>query len=81
MELGKASANESKLSFAAVRCPGQIVERTNPAPAGKGIGSPETVCPVLPTIFRDGEIRPPLFATISQFGRPEDSLLDDPAPA
>ncbi len=33
--------------------------------------------PVIPAIFRIGDIRLSLFATIAQFGTPEDLLLDD----
>ncbi len=33
--------------------------------------------PVVPTILRQGDLRLSMFATISQFGTPEDLLLDD----
>lgn len=33
--------------------------------------------PVLPTILRQGDMRLSMFATIAQFGTPEDLLLDD----
>lgn len=33
--------------------------------------------PVVPTIFRQGDLRLSFFATIAQFGTPEDLLLDD----
>jgi len=33
--------------------------------------------PVIPTIFRAGDLRLSLFATIAQFGTPEDLTLDD----
>jgi transcriptional regulator with XRE-family HTH domain len=33
--------------------------------------------PVIPTIFRVGDVRLSLFATIAQFGTPEDLTLDD----
>ncbi len=33
--------------------------------------------PVIPTIFRSGDLRLSLFATIAQFGTPEDLTLDD----
>ncbi|MEO0484707.1 MAG: helix-turn-helix domain-containing protein [Pseudomonadota bacterium] len=33
--------------------------------------------PVIPTVLRQGEVRLAMFATIAQFGTPEDLLLDD----
>jgi hypothetical protein len=36
-----------------------------------------TTGPVVPTILRQGDLRLSMFATISQFGTPEDLLLDD----
>lgn len=42
-----------------------------PAPRARPLG------PVLPTIYRSGPMRLALFATIAQFGTPEDLLLDD----
>jgi len=36
-----------------------------------------TLGPVVPTIYRSGSLRLALFATIAQFGTPEDLLLDD----
>lgn len=33
--------------------------------------------PVIPTIFKQGEVRLSMFSTLSQFGTPEDLLLDD----
>lgn len=42
-----------------------------PAPRARSLG------PVVPTIYRSGTMRLALFATIAQFGTPEDLLLDD----
>ena len=33
--------------------------------------------PVVPTVFRQGDLRLSLFTTIAQFGTPEDLALDD----
>ena len=41
------------------------------------MGSSETLGLGFPAIFRIGDIRLSLFATISQFGTPEHLLLDD----
>lgn len=38
---------------------------------------PTRVRPVVPTVFRLGSKRLSLFATIAQFGTPEDVTLDD----
>lgn len=38
---------------------------------------PKSLGPVVPTIYRSGTLRLALFATIAQFGTPEDLLLDD----
>ena len=35
------------------------------------------VGPVIPTIYRAGDLRLSLFTTIAQFGTPEDLALDD----
>lgn len=37
----------------------------------------ETLGPVIPTIYRAGDLRLSLFTTIAQFGTPEDLALDD----
>jgi transcriptional regulator with XRE-family HTH domain len=37
----------------------------------------QTSRPVIPTIFRIGDVRLSLFATVAQFGTPEDLALDD----
>ncbi|MEL6679950.1 MAG: helix-turn-helix domain-containing protein [Pseudomonadota bacterium] len=42
-----------------------------PQPISPSIG------PVIPTILRSGDMRLSMFATIAQFGTPEDLLLDD----
>ncbi|MGH1477304.1 MAG: hypothetical protein ACRBM6_01010 [Geminicoccales bacterium] len=47
-----------------------ILVRT-PPPKESALG------PVVPTIYRSGSLRLALFATIAQFGTPEDLLLDD----
>ena len=43
------------------------------------VPQPKTVTtgPVIPTILRHGDLRLAMFATIAQFGTPEDLLLDD----
>lgn len=40
-------------------------------------GGGQSPGPVVPTIYRAGELRLSLFATIAQFGTPEDLLLED----
>lgn len=47
----------------------QLAKHANPGPA--------RVRPVVPTVFRVGARRLSLFATIAQFGTPEDVTLDD----
>jgi PAS domain-containing protein len=36
-----------------------------------------SLMPVVPTVFREGDLRLSLFTTIAQFGTPEDLALDD----
>ncbi len=50
----------------------QSVEATNTKSAMSA-----KLSPVVPTIFNTGGVRLSLFATIAQFGTPEDLLLDD----
>ena len=50
-----------------------VIEELSKVPsAGAG-----TVGPVIPTVYRAGDLRLSLFTTIAQFGTPEDLALDD----
>lgn len=51
----------------------RAADRLNQVPAPRA----QSLDPVLPAIYRAGDLRLALFATIAQFGTPEDLLLDD----